>query len=38
MENAKSTGEFLMAHLKKGKMSGKGPMIGFEVDGDQRPA
>ena len=38
MENAASTGEFLMAHLKKMKglknLRGTGLMIGFDVEGD----
>ncbi len=38
MENAVSTGAYLMAHLKKIKglknLRGKGLMIGFDVDGD----
>jgi len=38
MENAKSTGEFLMSRLKKIRglrnVRGKGLMIGFDVDGE----
>jgi acetylornithine/N-succinyldiaminopimelate aminotransferase len=40
MENAKSTGEFLISRLKKIRglrnVRGKGLMIGFDVDGDLR--